>query len=178
MGEGTSSQAPRPARTRTHWPPRLPGSVQSAPPGKLVYSPKTVENTLSNIKSAQTKEEDAFLSCLLREGGERLYAYLLNQAIPAYSTPYQYKDILQMPPALQKEWKTACDEEIKAIKHHNIFGRLVDLPSGCKTIKFRWVFTTKSDGRKKARLVAKGYSQIEGINYNEIFSPVIRYESV
>ena len=45
-------------------------------------------------------------------------------------------------------------------------------------IKNRWVFNIKTDGRKKARLVAKGFSQVEGIHYDEIFSPVVRFETV
>ena len=46
-------------------------------------------------------------------------------------------------------------------------------PIGC-----RWVFDVKSDGRKKARLVAQGYSQVEGVDFNELFSPVVQFESV
>ena len=42
----------------------------------------------------------------------------------------------------------------------------------------RWVFDVKTDGRYKARLVAQGFSQVEGVNFNELFSPVVGFESV
>ena len=60
---------------------------------------------------------------------------------------------------------------------HKVF-ELADLPPGCKAIKNHWGFTIKSNSHKKARLVAKGFSQIEGIDFNQIFSPIVWYESV
>jgi len=40
------------------------------------------------------------------------------------------------------------------------------------------VFDVKDDGRKRARLVAKGFSQVEGLDFDRIFSPVVRFETV
>ena len=60
---------------------------------------------------------------------------------------------------------------------HKVF-ELVDCPRDQKVIKNRWVFDVKSDGHKKARLVPKGFSQVEGLDFNQVFSPVMHFETV
>jgi len=39
------------------------------------------------------------------------------------------------------------------------------------------VFNIKPDGHYQSRLVAKGFSQVEGIDFDELFSPVVHYET-
>ena len=61
---------------------------------------------------------------------------------------------------------------------------LVKLPKGKKTVKCKWVYKMKEgtpgieEPRYKARLVAKGYSQIPGIDFTNVFSPVVKHSSI
>jgi len=55
---------------------------------------------------------------------------------------------------------------------------LVDCPRDQKVIKNQWVFDVKSDGCKKACLVVKGFSQVKGLDFDQVFSPVVRFETV
>jgi hypothetical protein len=73
-------------------------------------------------------------------------------------------------------------EEIYFIEENHIW-KLVDLPVGHEPIGLKWVFKLKKDAKgvivkHKARLVAKGYAQKAGIDFDEVFAPVARLDSI
>ncbi|KAK1437640.1 hypothetical protein QVD17_03434 [Tagetes erecta] len=81
-----------------------------------------------------------------------------------------------------KEWQDAMVAEMQAIERNQTW-QLVHLPPGKNLVGVKWLFKTKPgvDGqgvRHKARLVAKGYSQQHGIDYQETFAPVARFETI
>ena len=58
-----------------------------------------------------------------------------------------------------------------------------DVMSGANSVQWSEATKAKRDGdgkvdRLKARLVAQGYSQHEGVDYDEVFSPVASYSSI
>lgn len=80
------------------------------------------------------------------------------------------------------EWQKSIDDELDAHRKNTTWD-LVPRKPGTKEISAKWVFKRKlaPDGsieRYKARLVARGFSQIHGIDYNEVFSPVVRMDSI
>ena len=79
-------------------------------------------------------------------------------------------------------WLEAMRSELQSIQANNTW-YYSELPKGHKAIGLKWVFKVKRDQKgnivkHKARLVAKGYAQRHGVDYEEVFAPVARLETV
>ena len=73
-------------------------------------------------------------------------------------------------------------EEILAILRNNTW-TMVKPNKDIRPIGVKWVFRVKKDSmgkmvRYKTRLVVKGYAQKQGIDYDEVFSPISRIEAI
>lgn len=72
--------------------------------------------------------------------------------------------------------------EYDSLMRHGTW-KLVSRPENKKVLSNRWVFKIKrkQDGsidKYKARLVVRGCKQRKGVDYEEIFAPVARYETI
>ena len=79
-------------------------------------------------------------------------------------------------------WRQAMKEELEAIERNSTW-ELVKLLEKCKSIGVKWIYKIKRNvsgeiTRYKARLVAKGFSQMRGIDYEEVLSPVVKAEFI
>lgn len=100
--------------------------------------------------------------------------------LSSFSDPQTIEEALSSPYA--KQWRQAMDEEYNSLIKNNTWS-LRKLPSGKKVLPSKWVYKSKTDQngnivRFKARLVIKGYAQKKGTDYEEVFSPVVRYSTI
>jgi hypothetical protein len=79
-------------------------------------------------------------------------------------------------------WQAVMQEEIDSVKRNQTW-ELADLPQDHRAITLKWVYKLKQNEageivKHKARLVARGFVQQEGIDFDKVFAPVARMESV
>ena len=80
------------------------------------------------------------------------------------------------------KWEAAISEELRSLEDFDTFD-VVTLPPGKKPVGCKYVFKTKFKpngeiDKYKVRLVAQGFLQQEGVDYNEVFAPVVDSTSI
>ncbi|KAE8718794.1 cytochrome P450 71A9-like [Hibiscus syriacus] len=102
--------------------------------------------------------------------------YLLltdNGELECYDEAMQVEDSVK--------WKSSMKDEMDSLMSNQTW-KLAELPPGKKTLHNKWIYRIKEehDGSKryKARLVVKGFQQKESIDFNEIFSPVVKLSTI
>jgi hypothetical protein len=150
-----------------------------------LHRSRTNKSELPTSASHPRNQPDTDEGEIAQEGGDNLILMLFKAAVSTSNEKpirdFTYRDVLKLPHQEREKWlgtNGAYSQELEALRKRGVFGALQDLPEGRKAIGNRWVHAEKSDGRLKARLVAQGFSQVEGVDYDAVFSPVVRFETV
>ncbi|KAJ0984268.1 hypothetical protein J5N97_002624 [Dioscorea zingiberensis] len=106
-----------------------------------------------------------------------VYCPTQRHALLSTTEPENHTEALQ-----DSCWKQAMEAEFKALMQNQTWS-LVPPRKGLNIIDCRWIFKLKRkvDGsidRHKARLVAKGFKQRYGVDYDDTFSPVVKFSTI
>ena len=164
----------------------MPNSDQvpiSSPPVALV-PPVPLRKSTRDIRPPTYLQDDACTTivagapydldqCLTYSHLEPCYhSYLLAVSLSP-KEPASFSQAIQDP-----LWRAAMDKEIQALEQNHTWD-VTTLPLGKSPIGCKWVYKVKlnpngSVERFKASLVAKGYTQREGLDFLETFSPIAK----
>ena len=140
----------------------------------------------SDTQSVHSDVTDAAVPVLRRSQRVRRAPAALDDYVVYSAMVSDENDPLTVEEAMDRTdadlWKEAMNQEMKSLEDNGTW-ELVDLPPSRKPLQCKWVFRTKRDAsgkiaKYKARLVVKGFAQKKGLDFDETFSPVVRYSSI
>jgi hypothetical protein len=109
------------------------------------------------------------------------YALIAAQETNVAFEPSSYSEAISCDNS--SKWLVAMNDEFESLQKNSTW-KLVELLAGKKPLKCKWIYKKKEGisgvepARFKAHLVVKGFEQMEGIDFNEVFSPVVRHTSI
>ena len=90
-----------------------------------------------------------------------------------HDEPTNYEEAMVSPDSAK--WLEAMRSEIRSMYENKVW-TFIDLPNDRRDIEIKWIFKRKTDADSvtnyKARIVAKGFRQVQGVDYDDIFSLV------
>ncbi len=146
---------------------------------ELIDQPDPIENS-------EEKQVKLRRSSRIRNMPESLENYVINKSskrainLNAIAEPQSWKEAIDSNES--DNWKQAMQEDFNTLTSMQTW-KLVDKPPDANVLTCKWVFKKKlnpdgSTNKYKARLVAKGFKQKYGVDYKELFSPVVKYNTI
>ena len=162
--------------------PSLQSMASSAAP-KVVpeLAPPVEEGTNDNDhETPKESTTEPRRSSRTRAAPEMYGNHVMNFMVDENDDPATYEEAMMSPDS--NKWLEAMKSEMESMYENQVWN-LVDLPHDRKAVENKWIFKRKTDADGnvtiyKARLVAKGFRQIQGVDYDETFSPVAMLKSV
>lgn len=123
------------------------------------------EDTMEQRKDNQEKEDTEQIRRSEREkkASERYEDHLLLLT---------YQQAITGPN--KAKWKQAIQQEMDSLKKNNTW-KIVDREEAGnrRSLSSKWIFKEKENGKSKARLVIRGCEQKPGVDFENVFSPVV-----
>ena len=123
------------------------------------------------------RKPERYRDCNLIDCNMSEFAFNVFESLEC-NEPKTYKEALRS--KYSEEWISAMKSEMESLKINQTW-KLVPKPASCSVVDCKWLFKVNQESesvRFKARLVAKGFTQKEGIDYAEIFAPVVKFTTV
>ena len=110
-----------------------------------------------------------------------VYALNIASEVEGLNEPSTYKEAMASNDS--SKWLIAMKQEMESLAKNKTWD-IVEAPKKKKIVECKWIFKRKEDPSNgvppiyKARVVAKGYSQIEGVDFHEVFSPIVKHSFI